>query len=119
MITALLLAALAQTATPEIRIDENGFVTVVETPEARARERQHLEMIVEAEQAYKEYQSNRTGDALAVIEKYERILESGMELNPRVHHNIALRLAELHRRYATLPTPEAEELQRRIQERLM
>lgn len=104
MITnVMIMVCLVQIYSPEIIIDENGLVTLIEAPEARALEQQHIALLEEADCAYSEYRKNDTVDAATVIGMYEDVLESGMELEPDVQRTITSRLTDLHRKCALAP----------------
>ena len=94
MISVLLIAILAQAAAPQIHVDADGFVTVIEAPEVRAQERRNIEMLDEALRTGAAWRHEREGSPAEVIEEYERILESGMELAPEVKHRITTQLRE-------------------------
>jgi len=108
MITGIVIMILSQVSSPEIQIDENGFVTLIETPEACALEQKNIALLAEADRAYSEYRKHGAIDASTVIEIYEDVLESGMELDPDVQRTITSRLTDLHRKCALAPTDESK-----------
>lgn len=102
MIHLALIMILAPFGAPEIVIDEDGFVTVIESPEERAAEQRNMDMLAEAAQAYRIYHNTREGDLDEVIVKHEKLLESGMTLVPEVRSYIANALIDLRRERAKL-----------------
>lgn len=102
MIHLALIMILAPFGAPEIVIDEDGVVTVIESPEERAAEQRNMDMLAEAAQAYRVYHNTREGDLDEVIVKHEKLLESGMTLVPEVRSYIANALIDLRRERAKL-----------------
>lgn len=98
MINILLIIILTQAEVPGIHIDEDGFVTVIENLDERSREEQRIQIMKEAE---KYYDGGRFPDVSIAIEKYERVLNSGIELARETHLTVVLRLSRLYQRYAS------------------
>lgn len=118
MLSVLLIVILAQPAATEVHVDEDGFITVTEDPEARAREQEHIELLNEASRAGTAWREFREGDLVEVIEKHERVLESGMELEPKVRRGITSVLSLLYEERAMAPTPQERQHFQDIEERM-
>lgn len=118
MLNVLLVLALAQVTALGISIDEDGFVTLNESPEVYEQERKNLRMLEEAYSAYREYREKQEGDLANLIDMHKAILESGMVLAPAVHQTITARLAELSKNYAKGVTSEDRQRITEIQHRM-
>ncbi|NLN94214.1 MAG: hypothetical protein GX130_13030 [Candidatus Hydrogenedens sp.] len=102
MIQLALIMILAPFSAPEIIVDEDGFVTVVESPAEQAKEEKNMDLLAEATRAYHDYRNKGEGDLDEVLAKYERLLESGLEFVPDVRTDIANVLTDLRRERAKI-----------------
>ncbi|HNZ49831.1 MAG TPA: hypothetical protein PKN92_13380 [Candidatus Hydrogenedentes bacterium] len=93
MIQLVLIMVLAPFGAPEIVVDQDGLVTLIESPEERANE----EAFSGAVRAYNDYRNNGKGDLEELIAQHERILESDRELVPKGRQMIGNQLADLRR----------------------
>lgn len=118
MIKILSLVILTAFTAPEIIVDEDGFVTLIESPEERAREESDLARLEAVGQAFYQYHKNKEGDLAEVIALHEAILDSDMDIVEAVRGALLSRLAELRRERAeqTIGVSEADVTPERIEE---
>lgn len=106
MMQLVLIMILAPFGASEIIVDEDGFVTLIESPEVRAKEA----IFAETVRAYNNYRNTGEGDLEALILQHEALLESDRELVPKARQMIGNQLAELRREQALASvaiTPES------------
>lgn len=116
MIHLALIIILAQLSAPEIAVDQDGYVTVIESPEERAEEARNIDILTKAARAYNNYRNSREGNLEELIAQHAWILESDMELVPEARQMINNQLIELYRERATASLAISSERYREIME---